>query len=74
MEGDWIGIYKGLRLPLLGLVMIAIMVYIFWPRNKKEFEDPKYSMLDDDVTPNLSEKFRNEEEASDKEVSSSKSN
>ncbi len=48
MEADWVGIYKGLRLPLLGLVLIGIAIYVYWPRNKKSLEQAKYNMLSDD--------------------------
>ena len=54
---DWIGIYKGLRLPILGLVLIYIIYYVFKPKNKNRIEKARYSMLDDDLDQGLSEKF-----------------
>lgn len=49
---DWMGIYKGLRMPLLGLLLMAIAVYVYWPRNKKNLENPKHAMLEDELGAN----------------------
>jgi len=57
MEEWLIGIYKGLRMPLLGIALTAITLYIFWPRLRKQNEVAKYNMLDDDLD-DLSEKFK----------------
>lgn len=65
MEADWVGIYKGLRLPVLGVILIIIAWYFFRPGKKKDFEEAKYDMLDDDVDPYLSDKFRDDEQKSD---------
>ncbi len=45
---DWVGIYKGLRLPVIGVIFIIIVWYVYRPSKKKEFEDVKYTMFDDD--------------------------
>lgn len=58
----WIGVYKGLRLPLMGLIFFLVVYYYYRPSNKKKYEDIRFTMLDDDVDPNLSEKFRKKEE------------
>ena len=47
---ELIGIYKGLRMPALGILLLAITVYVFWPRNKKRLEQAKYDMLNDDFS------------------------
>lgn len=61
---DWmIGIYKGLRLPVLGMILVFITWYVMRPSKKKEFEQARFNMLDDDIDQNLSEK-RQEELAS----------
>lgn len=58
---DWmIGVYKGLRLPLLGMILVFITWYIMRPSKKKEFEQARFNMLDDDIDQNLS-KERQEE-------------
>ncbi|MCE9596744.1 MAG: cbb3-type cytochrome c oxidase subunit 3 [Spirochaetia bacterium] len=44
---EWIAIYKGLRLPVLGLLLSAIAVYVFWPSRKKRLEEPAKRMLED---------------------------
>ena len=44
---DFIAIYKGLRLPLLGLILAGIAFYVFRPKNKKRLEQAKYNMLDE---------------------------
>lgn len=46
---DWIGIYKGLRLPLLGVLLMGIAIYVYWPRNKKKLEQARFNMLADDL-------------------------
>lgn len=46
---ELIGIYKGLRLPLLGMVLIFLTWYVFRPSRKNELEQPKYDMLEDDI-------------------------
>jgi cbb3-type cytochrome oxidase subunit 3 len=53
MEESLIGIYKGLRLPLLGLSLLFIAWYVYRPRAKKELEQARFNMLDDDVDPEL---------------------
>lgn len=58
---EWIGIYKGLRMPLLAIILIGITWYVFRPRNKGRLEDARYTMLDDDLEPDLSKKFREAE-------------
>lgn len=60
---EWIGIYKGLRLPVLGVIFMYILWYVFRPSKKKEMEEARYTMLDDDVDPDLSEKARQKEES-----------
>lgn len=44
---EWIAIYKGLRLPVLGLLLTAITVYVYWPSRKKRLEEPAQRMLED---------------------------
>ena len=58
---ELIGIYKGLRMPLLGLILLFMAVYIFWPAKKKNLEQAKYNMLDDDIDKDLSKKFVQDE-------------
>jgi cbb3-type cytochrome oxidase subunit 3 len=58
MDQELIGIYKGLRLPLLGMVLLFIIWYVYRPSKKKEMEEARFTMLDDDVDPDLSRKFR----------------
>lgn len=60
---EWIGIYKGLRLPLLGVIFMFIAWYVYRPSKKKDMEEARYSMLDDDVDPDLSRKVRQNEES-----------
>jgi len=52
------GIYKGLRMPLLGMVLIFIAWYVYRPRKKKDLETAKYNMLDDDVETGLAREWR----------------
>ncbi|MDH5719671.1 MAG: cbb3-type cytochrome c oxidase subunit 3 [Spirochaetia bacterium] len=54
---DWIGIYKGLRLPILGLVLTYIIYYVYKPKNKDRIEKARFSMLDDDLDQGLSKEF-----------------
>lgn len=64
MEFDyetWMGIYKGLRLPLLGMILIFIAYYVYRPSKKAELEQPRFRMLDDDVDQGLAEKFESRE-------------
>lgn len=63
MDQELIGIYKGLRLPLLGMVLLFIGWYVYRPSKKKDMEEARFSMLDDDVDPGLSEKFRQKDES-----------
>ena len=42
---DWVGIYKGLRLPLLGVVLIIVVIYLYLPTNRSRLEEPKERML-----------------------------
>jgi len=63
MDQELIGIYKGLRLPLLGMVLVFIAWYVYRPSKKKEMEEARFNMLDDDVDPDLSEKFRQKDES-----------
>lgn len=58
---SWIAIYKGLRLPVFGIVFLLLAWWVFRPKNKGTFEEARYTMLDDDVDENLSEQFRSEE-------------
>lgn len=44
---EWIAIYKGLRLPLLGMLLTFITIYVFWPSRKKTMEEPAERMLED---------------------------
>lgn len=60
---EWIGIYKGLRLPLLGVVFMFIFWYVYRPSKKKDMEEARYTMLDDDMDPDLSEKARQKEDS-----------
>lgn len=46
---ELVGIYKGLRLPLLGLVLLFLTWYVFRPSKKRELEQAKYDMLDDEA-------------------------
>lgn len=74
---DWIGIYKGLRLPIMGIVFFIVVYYYYKPSNKKTYEDIRFTMLDDDVDPNLSRKVRKDMaekagEKAEKELSSKK--
>ncbi|MBR30885.1 MAG: hypothetical protein CMN77_06195 [Spirochaetaceae bacterium] len=55
----WMGIYKGLRLPLLGMILLFIAWYVYRPGKKKELEAAKYDMLDDEIDTGLSEEYRN---------------
>lgn len=43
-----IAIYKGLRLPLLGMLLIFITAYVYWPSRRKQMEEPAERMLADD--------------------------
>ncbi|HMU82936.1 MAG TPA: cbb3-type cytochrome c oxidase subunit 3 [Leptospiraceae bacterium] len=54
---ELIGIYKGLRMPLLGVVLILLAAYVYWPSRKKDLEQARFNMLDDDVDHDLSKKF-----------------
>ncbi len=65
MEFDyetWVGIYKGLRMPLLGMILIFIAYYVYRPSKKKELEQARFNMLDDDVDQGLAEKFERREQ------------
>jgi cbb3-type cytochrome oxidase subunit 3 len=42
-----IGIYKGLRLPILGMVFLFITAYVYWPSRRKTMEQPAINMLND---------------------------
>ncbi len=44
---ELIGIYRGLRMPILGIVFLLITVYVFWPSRRKRMEEPATSMLND---------------------------
>ena len=44
---ELIGIYKGLRLPILGMVFLLITAYVFWPSRRKKMEQPALNMLSD---------------------------
>ena len=46
---ELVGIYKGLRLPLLGLVLLFLTWYVFRPSRKAELEQAKYNMLADEA-------------------------
>lgn len=70
---DWIGIYKGLRLPLMGVIFLLLVYYYYRPSNKKKYEDIRFTMLDDDVDPHLSEKFRHDAEEKEKAAKEKKS-
>ncbi len=59
---ELIGIYKGLRLPLLGLVLLFLAWYVYRPSKRKEMEQAKYDMLDDDLEPDLSRKYSGDSE------------
>lgn len=62
MESEiWMGIYKGLRLPLLGMILLFIAWYVYRPGKKKELEEARYDMLDDDMDPNLSDRYRSQD-------------
>ncbi len=54
----WLGIYKGLRLPVLGIVLLILAWVIFKGKNKDKYEEARYTMLDDDVDQGLGDKFR----------------
>lgn len=55
---DWWGIYKGLRLPVLGMLLIIMTWVIYRSKNKKKHEEIRFSMLDDDLDPHLSEEVK----------------
>ena len=59
---ELIGIYKGLRMPLLGLTLIIMSLYVFRPSAKKGLEQARLNMLDDDVDQDLSAKYETQEE------------
>lgn len=59
---ELIGIYKGLRLPLLGLVLLFLAWYVYRPSKRKEMEQAKYDMLDDDLEPDLSREYSGDSE------------
>lgn len=63
MDQELIGIYKALRMPLLGTLLLFIGWYVFRPSKKKEMEEARFNMLDDDVDPDLSIKFRPKDES-----------
>jgi cbb3-type cytochrome oxidase subunit 3 len=44
---ELIGIYRGLRMPILGVVFLLITVYVFWPTRRKQMEEPARNMLND---------------------------
>jgi len=48
---EWIGLYKLARLGLLAVALVAIGLWLFAPRRKKELEAPARRMLDDDDLP-----------------------
>lgn len=54
---EYIAIYKGLRLPFLGVLLVLISAYVFWPSRKKDLEQARFNMLDDDLDPDLSKRF-----------------
>jgi len=51
-ESELIGLYKGLRLPVLALVLVFIVWYVYRPKKKEAMEAAKYSMLEDEYTTN----------------------
>ena len=55
---DWVGIYKGLRLPILGVALMIITWLVYRRKNKKMHEDIRFDMLDDDIDGNISEQAR----------------
>jgi len=63
MEQELIAIYKGLRLPLLGMVLIFITWYVYRPSKKKDMEEARFKMLDDDIDHGLADKFEKQEGA-----------
>lgn len=58
---EWIGIYKGLRLPALALLLIGIGIYLWLPRNKKRLEQARFDMLEDEYTSHEEVKHLEEE-------------
>ncbi|MBX7057656.1 MAG: hypothetical protein K1X75_06285 [Leptospirales bacterium] len=58
MDELLIGIYKGLRLPLLGMVLLFITWYIYRPSRKRELEQARFDMLNDELDPELGERAR----------------
>ena len=48
---------------------IAVLVYVFWPSNRKGFDEAKKSILDDDDRP---KPVNSQEEAPDKDGSQEK--
>lgn len=51
---ELIGIYKGLRLPLLGLVLMFVAWYVYRPSRREEMEQAKYDMLNDEAETDIS--------------------
>jgi cbb3-type cytochrome oxidase subunit 3 len=45
------------------MVLVFIAWYVYRPSKKKEMEEARLTMLDDDVDPALSEKFRQKDES-----------
>ncbi len=58
----WLGIYKGLRLPVLGIAFLILLWVTFKGKNKDKYEEARYTMLDDEFEQGLGDKFRPEKE------------
>ncbi|MEM7179948.1 MAG: cbb3-type cytochrome c oxidase subunit 3 [Spirochaetota bacterium] len=41
-------LYKGLRLPLMGIAICYIIFYVYSKKRRARIEEPKYRMLEED--------------------------
>ncbi len=68
MDEVWIGIYKGMRLPLLGMVLLFIAWYVFRPSKKRELEQARFNMLEDETEPELGKRAQTAAEQRQREA------
>ncbi len=59
---ELIGIYKGLRMPLLGFIILVMTFWVFRPSRKRENEQARFNMLDDEFDGELGARFEPVEE------------
>lgn len=45
---DWAGLYKFGRLAVLGIALLGIGLYLYWPSRSARLEEPARRMLEDD--------------------------